>query len=391
MGLRAIVHQIGEAAAHEQVAIDLEVGQLLCKDRDVHFVFLADIYIQEGLDVPEGAMQSIDYKPSATYGPPSKDAMSLNVQGSSQTSGTIIANKLGGWEDTELSPRSMTTGDGQVCADVSSVASSDEGRHMAHIEALGRHIAQMEVDATKVIAEKKLWEGHLGRCNDLEQKDVEWRRGIARDYAEQLQLQIKQDDEKRVRCREAYRTGKDSHNFPCFEETADADVRASFHERQMNLKQDLHQQIESRKHMKHLQKVRERELDLVNMEATKFDVKSIRKGEEERKAHERTALAQSWDQDIRLKTVKKAIDDHHRTPGPKAVLHSLVSHLGGSVIDGQGPLALASPRLSTPGAQSDRSSASSRLSGSARRVPFGASASLALQKEKLKKPNSARR
>merc|ERR1719263_1936458 len=143
--------------------------------------------------------------------------------------------------------------------------------------------------------------------------------------------------------------------------------------------------------MQHLQKLRERELDMVNMEANQFDDKSFKREEFDKKAQERALLAQSWDQDVRLKTVKKAIEDHHRTPGPKAVLHSLVSNLSGSVVDGPGPLSLLSPRLSTPGAQSDRSSASSRMSGSARRVPtFGASASLALQKDKLKKLNSAR-
>jgi len=398
MGLRAIVHQIGEAAAHEQVSIDLEVGRLVCKDRNVHFIFLADIYTQEGLEVPEDAMQTTDYKPSATFGPPTKDALSLNVQGSSHV-GSIKANHLGGWEDTELSPRSATTNEGQprsAIGDSSSVASSgdEHGRHMANIEALSRHIAQMEADAVKVISEKKLWEGHLERCNNIEQKDVEWRRGIARDYAEQLQLQIQQDEIRRSKLREANRTEVSMHEFPCFKEAADSDVRAYLHERRLNLKQDLDQQVESRKRMQHVQKVRERELEMVNMEASQWEIKSINKDAIDRKAQERATLAQSWDQDVRLKTVKKAIDDHHRTPGPKAVLHSLVSHIDGSApgnlishIEGPAlaPLSLPSPRLATPGAQSDRSSqASSRMSGSARRMPFGASASLALQKEKLK-------
>lgn len=39
MGLRAIVHQIGEVAAREQITIDFELGQLVCKDRDVQFFF----------------------------------------------------------------------------------------------------------------------------------------------------------------------------------------------------------------------------------------------------------------------------------------------------------------------------------------------------------------
>lgn len=401
MGLRAIVHQIGEAAAHEQVNIDFEVGKLICKDRNVEFVFLAEIYSEEGLEVPEDAVLATDYQPSATYGPPTKDALSLNVQGSSKLSGgSVKANHFGGWEDRDLSPQSpsVTTNEGHPMStrgSTPSVASSAEGRHMAHVEALGRHIAQMELDAAHVMADKRLWEGHLERCNNLEQKDLEWRRGIARDYAEQLRLQIQQDDEKRVQLRKAHCTEESMHDFPSFKkpQALDADVQAFLNERAIQLKKDLDQQVESKKHMQKVQKVRDRELELVSTEASQWEIQSMRREETSKKALERGALVQAWDQDIRLKAVKKAIDDHHKTPGPKAKLHSLVTKLTGSVIDGPSPLCMdrlgrgpeLSPRLQTPGSQSARSEGSSRVSGfSARRKPIGAAASLALSKEKMK-------
>lgn len=388
MGLRAIVHQIGEAAGREQVCINFEIGQLLVKDRDVNFVFMADIYTQEGLDVPEGALEILDYKPSVTYGAPSKDALSLNLQGKSHFSGSAKANSLGGWEDVELSPRSATTTASRRTgeADATSVVSQDVPRHMAQVEALSRHIGQMEADAAKAISEKHLWEGHLERCNGIEDKDVEWRRKIAKDHAEQLKVQIRQDEERRVQDKEKLVTQTTMHDFPCFKDAHDADVRGYLHERRANLKQDLDQQVEARNRLQQMQKQRDRELELNNIEASQFEIKNIRIQEIAKREQERVTLAQAWGQDVRLKTVKKAIEDHHRTPGPKVVLGGLVSNLNGSVNGCNSPLALPTPRLKTPGALSDRSSlASSRMPiGSARRMPIGAAASLSLNKEKLK-------
>lgn len=404
MGLRAIVHQIGEASSREQVVIDFEVGQLIVKDRNVHFIFVADIYAQEGLDVPEGALEKADYVPSNTYGPPSQDALSLNVQGKAHSS--VVANSYGGWEDVDLSPRSATTPGSQrsrpsalMIDDASVVGSSeDQGRHFAQVEALSRHIGKMEADAAKAISEKHLWEGHLERCNGIEENDMEWRRTIEKDHAEQLKLQILQDEDRRVQEKAKHKTRADMHDFPKFEETNDADVRGYQNQRRANLKQDLDLQVEARNRMQQLQKQRERELEMNNIEASQFEIKNIKRDEQARKNQERAILAQAWDQDVRLKTVKKAIEDHHRTPGPKSVLSGLVglvSNIGssaggsapGSIAGSITPLGMPSPRLGTPGGLSDRSSlASSRGLGSARRKTptLGAAASLSLQKEKLK-------
>jgi hypothetical protein len=268
---------------------------------------------------------------------------------------------------------------------------------LAHVEALGRHIGEMEADAAKAINEKYLWEGHLDRCSGLEQKEVEWRRAIAKDHAEQLKLQMRQDEEKRMQGRDDYVTLLSMHDFPCFREEANDDVRSYLQERRVNLKQDLDQQIEAKIWVKRAQKDRDKLLEMSNIEASQFETDNLKKMERAKKQVERSTLAHSWDQDVRLKTVKKAIQDHHKTPGKHGILSQLVSTISGSPSEGGqplSPLALPSPRLDTPAALSDRSSlASSRMSGSVRRAPLGAAASLALHKEKLRAsgPGSARR
>jgi len=395
MGLRAIVHQIGESAAHDQLVIDFEIGKLLVKDRDVQFVFMAELYLQEGLEVPDDALDATEYVPSVSFGPPSKDALSLSLQGKSHVSQSVKANSFGGWEDVEpLSPRSIMTNDTQPSklalsaigsADATHVPAQDMTRHLAHVEALGRHISQMEGDAAKAITEKHLWEGHLERCNGLEQKDVEWKRAVAKDHADQLKIQMRQDDAKRAQDQDNFLTKVSMHDFPCFKEAHDQDVRGYLHERRDNLKRDLEQQVESRSRMQQVQKKREMELELNNIEAGQYEIQKIKNAELSKKQQERAILAQAWDQDVRLKTVKKAIDDHHRTPRPKAILNDLISNVSGSVRESNTPMIMpTTPRLETPGALSDRGSVASSRMSTARRRPIGAAGSLSLQKEKEK-------
>lgn len=394
MGLRAVVHQIGEAAAHEQVEIEFEVGKLLCNNRDVQFAFTADLYLKEGLEVPAGAVEAVDYKPSVTFGPPSQDAYSLSLQGSNQFSGTVRADHLGGWEDSEVSPRSnegpasspRVVGNTEILSD----CDDDVGREMAQLEALNRHISKMEADAAQVMAEKSLWEDHLHRSNELERQGHDWRKALAREHQQELKKQMRHDEERRAREKDEFSTKVGMQEFPSFREPGNADVRAYMHERRNNLKEDLDAQVAARQRMRQVTRQRELELELVNIQAGQVDIDRISKDRVAKREAEKTALHQAWEQDVRLRAVKKAIEDHHKTPRPKLELDGLVSSICSSVGDVTSPgrsqqKPLGTPRLEPSGSLSDRcSTASSRVSGSARRLPIGAAASLALHKEKIR-------
>lgn len=389
MGLRAMVHMIGEAASRgEQVCIDFEIGKLVCSDRDCHFAFVADLYLQEGLDVPNGAVEATDYKPSVTFAPPSKDALTLSLQGTS-----VRANGLGGW--VEESPRSTAGNAGrgpsalQALDSTNGVVSHAEGRDWAQMEALNRHLTQMEEDAAKAMLEKDRWEGHLKRCTELEQKDQEWRRTLAKDYAEQLKLQMRQAEEKRAHGREQYITHASMHEFPSFVEPADADVREYVHERRAHLKEDLDQQCEAKRRVKQMMKQHERQLEMTNIEVGQAEMARLQKERVTKKEAERAALSQAWQHDVQLKNVRKAIEDHHKTPGQKAELHGMVATLGNNIggsrtNTGMPTLQLQALDTGSGGPPSERlSTGRSTLSGSVRRMPLGAAASLALHKDKM--------
>merc|ERR1712129_675314 len=97
------------------------------------------------------------------------------------------------------------------------------------------------------------------------------------------------------------------------------------------------------------------------------------------KESERQALAQAWEKDKSIRTVRKSIEEHHRKPPRQA--HDMLRPLADVSLS-----AASSPRLSTAGPPSARP-----ITGSVRRMPLAAAASLALQKQKLKLSATARR
>lgn len=95
-GLRMLLVQIGEACGDgKNVSIDFEMGTLVCTEAEPRFAFAAELYLAEGLQVPSGAADDIEYKPSVSFREPSKEALSLRLDGSQISSGAsaISANR----------------------------------------------------------------------------------------------------------------------------------------------------------------------------------------------------------------------------------------------------------------------------------------------------------
>merc|ERR1719161_2836612 len=78
-----MIQILGEACSQgKAVSVDFELGTLICKDREPRFAFAAELYVAEGLQVPSGAAEALEYKPSVSFAPPTKDALSLSLVGS---------------------------------------------------------------------------------------------------------------------------------------------------------------------------------------------------------------------------------------------------------------------------------------------------------------------
>lgn len=383
MGMRAIVQQIGEVVASGQhVSIDFEIGKLLCNERQLSFAFVADLYLREGLEVPSNVVENTDYRPSVSFAPPSKDALSLSLSGTNDFTGTIKATNLGGWEDTG---RTVTTirdaepayqyaeSGGMDLMGSSGGVQSNLSRHeQVQQQALGRHLAQITEEAEEAMEAKEKWEEHLQNCIDEEQKDAEWRRALVKDYQSQLHHQMRYTEERKIQGRQHQIEQASMHDFPNFAESPELAVYDYIRERRNNLKQDLDQQVDIKKRLKLSAKQRERDLEAVHLQANHNEMARLKSEASGKKERERSALAQAWDSDKRLHTVKKAIEDHHKAPATKSDFSDIMASLGPN------QNLMSSPRadgLSTP--------SSRPITGSVRRMPIGAAASLALNRDKL--------
>jgi hypothetical protein len=407
LGLRAIVQHIGDVTAQgTSVSLDFEVGKLISNDRDVHFAFDAELYRKEGLEVPESAVSSIDYKPSVTFGPPSKDALSLSVQGTGRPAviGDIKASALGGFEaELALSPDIDNTSDyaasrraqllpaEQQPSVGANVLSGGTAQDVCRNLALERHKKVIEAEAAKAYQENSDWEEHLQLMISEDRRDAEWRRAVAVEHSNHLRSQMQQVVDRRLAGREEVIAQASLHDFPNFQESPTTDGFYTYmNDRRANLRKDLDQQVEAKKRVKEVQKEQNLQLEQYQVEATKRELDEINKHKALKKEAERAGLRDAWSTDAYLKSVRKAIQNHDPSGvvARKGDFSELVASPLSVADDWQGLSSLKSPsRVSSScgGGASATPTPRSQVTprGANRRVPLGAAGSLTLQKDKL--------
>jgi len=371
MGLRALLQHIGHVISTGQpLSLDFEVGKLLSSERAVRFSFNAEWYLQEGLAVPAGAQEAADYKPSVSFAPPTQEALKLRLDGSNADSirerNAADAAYDGACSESTCDPGSSHS------------ISSGSTKERVQQEAMRRHLTQLETDASHVVAEREQWEGHLKRCSAEETRDQDRRKAINKENALHLQMQMQEAETKRTEGRLQCIEQASCHDFPNFTEAPEYAYQY-IQEKKNHFKQDLDQQVDMKHLKKHLDKKREKEIDAAHVSANNRETALLKLEASAKKESERQALTQAWDRDKSIRTVRKNIDEHHRKPPRQA--HDMLFPLADvSRAD------ISSPRLSTAGPSSARP-----VTGSVRRMPLGAAASLALQKQKMKLSATARR
>mmetsp|Transcript_35059 Transcript_35059/g.74557 ORF Transcript_35059/g.74557 Transcript_35059/m.74557 type:complete len:525 (-) Transcript_35059:52-1626(-) len=389
LGLRAIVQVLGDALASGQaVSINFEVGRLRGADKAVFFEFSPEIYVAAGLEVPKKSEEiaSTDYRPSATFASPSpSDVQQLKLTGRHGGLGGVArahaAALGGGWDDSTVqAPYSARSDDTRYSGAGSAASTATSRCDIVANDHLHRHLSKIEEEAAQAVAEKQLWEEHLKRLKDEAAEDTELKKAMARTYASQLEHQIAEAERRRKELRQHVIDQASQHDFPNFTESPDQPVYDYISERRRNLKEDLDEQVEVKNKLKSSEKQRNRQMETAQLEACQREMAQMRLEAQVKKDMERAVLHQSWEKDRRLHSMKKAIDEHHRTPASKTALSS--AGPATPRVDLGASSALTTPRRGAVG--TDLLEAASRpMTGSVRRVPLGAAASLALQRERL--------
>lgn len=379
-GLKQILCQLGEALASGQpVCIDFEFGKLICQDREPRFEFLPELYQLAGLPVPDYAADyaAADYRPSVTFAPPTDENMShLNLQGyrvgsePSEASVPVLSPSHGRGD--------MRQGDVALPVGLGGVTKQQH----AHNEALNRHIAQLEAQAREAVTEQEQFQDHLGQCLAEEQRDLSFRRSIAKDNADHVREQMRKTEEKKRAAREFHVEQASVHNFPIFTEPPKDEVKTYIRDKQCSLRSDLEKQIEAKRTIKEQNQQMQSELARCHLETTNQEIVALRQESLKKKAEERAALTQAWDRDARLRQVKKSIEEY-KGVGSKGVTTIAVAPNGPSprgVATQERGVAFDLPPKTASSFGSRLSTASTRTP---RRTPIGAAASLTLQRDKL--------
>jgi hypothetical protein len=235
--------------------------------------------------------------------------------------------------------------------------------------ALEKHIRHVQAEAQKEIASREVEQKYFKECEGLESSASNDRRAFYIEHQKELKRQMQEQEEKRRVDRESSIAGASHHNFPDFHEGPSSDVQQCIREVKWKLKEDLDDQVRHKLNKKNLLKQEDREIALKEAELNKVESQRDILKDAHKKERERTMLVAAWDRSIRLKKAQKAIDTlDMRSAGAEGL--SDLSHLKASLGD-------KVPRVALDGISNN---SSRPPTGSARRAPLGAAASLALRR-----------
>lgn len=417
MGMRAIVQQIGEAVANGYtISIPFEIGKLRSEGhRGVRFDFAAELYLSEGLQIPDSALSPADaaaYKPSHSFSPPTKEALSLSLSASNRPPSkgddpSVLADECGGFSFKGAADGYSETVVEHVHVAVtprSPRVPSRSGRgpaELARQAAMERYFLEIAAEAEAAVVEKEAWEAHVQRCHAEDERDSATRKAFALAHSEQLRQQMQQvEDRRKLGQINAHVFEQGSmHDFPNFSEIPEADFRDYVRDRRSTLRHDLTEQIEHKKRTQQLERARDLQLEAYHNEAKRQEMNAAKRDEFARRERDRAKLKEAWMLDQQLRNVKKGIEAHFQAASKKEDIAGLVADL--HFADRRGALKVAVPKLQvserseggfSPEANRtngvghcgfDPPSSARPPTGSVRRMPIGAAASLALHKQKL--------
>mmetsp|Transcript_69663 Transcript_69663/g.167204 ORF Transcript_69663/g.167204 Transcript_69663/m.167204 type:complete len:544 (+) Transcript_69663:142-1773(+) len=409
-GLRAIVSLIGEALGDGR-EIDIEfgdIGRLVSRGGGAcNFVFASDLYIAEGLEVPQATQDApVDVTrrssaPAFRASAP-KEASKLGITGAApamqkDTAAPAVngnraaaangrvrtpAGRAPPPQEQQLPPQPQLSSQlleqqqqQQLLASQSApalqspVSEAGSGttltnahvkRELAYKEAMDRHITELETRATEVVKERATWQQHIRDCVDQEKDESDARRDRAKQNQHFLLEQMNWDERRRVHQRAEDIEAASAHGAPKLKSQMTSDEARQYElGKQARMREELDEQVKTNQTLKNMHKQKEMLMEVGQIEANRREMSLLRNAERAKKAYDREALATAWNSDIRMKNIWKAIENHNKI--------------------GMHPVAPPSPGAdSVPPSRagSTMSSAGRIMTGSQRRLPLGAANSL---------------
>mmetsp|Transcript_56027 Transcript_56027/g.131363 ORF Transcript_56027/g.131363 Transcript_56027/m.131363 type:complete len:257 (+) Transcript_56027:37-807(+) len=176
--------------------------------------------------------------------------------------------------------------------------------------AFQRYLDSLRADAKKAVVEAKAWQQTVqGGMNDeaterLQKKDL-----CAKNQAQVL-AQIENNKARRAEARREYIEAASSHSFPLFTETFISLPEVEEYERQRkeHWRMELDQQMATNKILQNLELKKHHDMALASYKENVKRTTKARREERQRLASQGRELVASWERDIRIKDLRRAME-----------------------------------------------------------------------------------
>ncbi|CAJ1376171.1 unnamed protein product [Effrenium voratum] len=176
--------------------------------------------------------------------------------------------------------------------------------------AFDRYIAGLRQDAQKVVSAAKMWQDTVKGGMDDEQMEKSEKRSLCQKYQAQVLAQIENNKARRAEARREFIEAASSHSFPLFTETFISLPEVEEYERQRkeHWRKELDQQMATNQILHNLELKKHHDMAIASYKQNVKSTTKARRDERDRLASQGRELVASWERDIRIKQLKRAMD-----------------------------------------------------------------------------------
>ena len=176
--------------------------------------------------------------------------------------------------------------------------------------AFERHIESLRKDARKAVTESKKWKDTMRTLLGEEQTEKDHKKNLCQKNQAQLLSQIENNKARRAESRREFIEAASSHSFPLFTETFISlpEVEEYERKRKEHWRKELDNQMATNKILHNLEIKKHHDMAIASYKQNVERTTKARREEREHLASQGRELVASWERDIRLKDLRRAVE-----------------------------------------------------------------------------------
>lgn len=239
------------------------------------------------------------------------DLLSAVKKAASELSGSVAGSRVSHRSGGRSSYHSSGSGSGYS----RSSRRSEKGftlqqqQQAVQTAAMDRYITALQAEAQDAVKDAHGWTMKMQNDRDDETAEYMRKKEIAQRNSFLLKSQIEENKMRRAEDRREFIEAASTHSFPLFTETFISleEYNQYLEDRKKNFHKELTAQLQCINTMKALEAKDNRDQALHNNKMNTFSMGKDRKAERDRLKNQGRDMVNSWDRDLRLHHIKKAI------------------------------------------------------------------------------------